>query len=240
MAAQAESERPPVLDRGWIHQPCTRLVVSWMMAGGIGLVAVWETLELTRIVVRDRPVYDHLFFALLVFLVGSGLGLLHGGVLAYLARAEFDDVSCARRRLLAALVAALPAGAAAFVVASWLSLSTVALQTGPPALWLLAMLGWFLAAVVWGTAGYQALAALRLAYARWVGGAFGLAGAVLSFGLIFLVWLRYAMGTSTPLEVDVIAGSMVAFLVTVWLVVPAVTVIGLAIVGARARRGQMV
>lgn len=220
----------------WLQRRSTRLVIGWMAAAGIGMVAVWETLELTQVVFRGRPVYDDVFFVFLLFLVGSGLGLLHGAALAYLGRADAMPSKEVIKNLFRALIGAAPVGLLAFVVASWISLSTVALQTDRGGLWILALLGWLVAALLWGYVDYQSVIALRIAYGRWVGGWAGAAAAVLGFGVLLFLWLARTSGGGAPPEVDVVAGFLVAFLVAVWIGIPAVTVIVLLIGGASRRR----
>jgi len=210
-----------------------------MAAGGTGMVAIWESLEMSQIIMRGRAVYDNLFLALALFLLGTLLGLLHGSVLAYVGRSDFCSTRRTRQQLLRAFVASVPLGLVALVVASWLSLTSVALQSGPRLLWALALLGWLASAGMWGYAAYESTGACRIAFARWAGGAIGLAVAGLAFVLVFLLSLVYTSGEGPPLEVDLVAAWFVSFLATVWIVIPFLTILSLAIVGSRFRRQHL-
>lgn len=203
-------------------------MLGWTAVGGIGMVAVWETLELTQVVVRGRAVYDDVFLVLLLFLVGSALGVAHGSVLAYLGRADERSPREALGILARALIGTAPMGLLAFAVASWVSLTTVALQNDRGSLWILAGLGWLVAAVLWGYVGHESVAAVRSAYRRWTGGGMGVVGVGLAFIAVLVLWLLRTSGGGAPPEVDVVGALLIAFLATVWVGIPLITLITLA------------
>lgn len=196
-----------------------RLEVAWAMAGGImaggPLVA--------SIMLSGRASSSMLMtITSVLFVIGGGLGLLHGAVLGYLGR----DQGCSGHRAVQSLVmgvfVAVPALLLAWLIALWIGLTAAALSLHWYALLGIVAVGWVLAGVIccWGAwQGWLAMGNMLERWPRYRAGIVVLAVVFVFLLVSFLVWQPEIWWTE--LRVTGVGAVLLAVGVTIWVAAPA-------------------
>ncbi|MDX1673781.1 MAG: hypothetical protein R3314_03170 [Longimicrobiales bacterium] len=204
-----------------------QVATSWGVAGGL----------VASVVVTVHVLLGQLSSSLgfvtttVFFLIGSLIGYLHGGILAYLGRPDIDRHVALHRLMLAALYA-VPAMVVGWVAAMLLVMSAASLLAGRPAALLVSLIGWAatVAGLVWAVV--ETRAAVQNLCRRWPGAR----ALLVVLGLAFLALLPVFI-VSRPtiwivgMEPSATAAGVMAAGAALWIVGPLAT---LVLLGVRA------
>lgn len=204
-----------------------RIVVSWAMGGGMvagGFLVAVMTLA------NRMSSSGILQLSLLLFGLGAGAGIAHGGLLAYLSR----DPARTRTQVLGVLVRSLlwviPGLATSWAAAFWISLTAGVLRSsafGAVAL-VGILLAWLFGLTVCGWAVWEGLRGLLAAWRRWP----DLRIASLVISVVFAA-LATAFVTWSPriwwtdVRMTGVGALVIALGATIWIALP-VVIAGLA------------
>jgi hypothetical protein len=199
-----------------------RIIFSWALAGGViagGLLVAATTLA-GRSSSGTAPQVATLFF-----LLGTGAGLAHGGLLGYLSRNPARTRREVTEILLRAVLLVLPVLVISWVATLTISLTAATLQADPAPLAQLATtaLAWVfgLAVSVW--AAWEGLQGILAAFRRWPD--FRLASVIMSvtFGALVTLFLSDPPNIwFTHLRVTSVGAVLLAFGASVWIALPVV------------------
>jgi len=199
---------------------CVRLVLSWTMAGGVagGGMSVGVLTAAGAV----NPGF-HLLIAPVLFLVGSLLGLAHGGVLAVVARTpEVGRGRAIGWACLAGLMA-LPLLLPAYVITAGISLTSVVVAEFSPGPFVLMLTAWTAGVAVCAWAAKEGWHAVARAYARWPQSRAGSVIAALFLVVVTAVLLRLRPEIAgTGLKVNGIGAVALAVVATIWIGLPLV------------------
>ena len=205
----------------WIGEP-GRVLIAWVAAGGI---VAGGFIPGTAAVLERASASIGLGTVGLLFVLGAAAGAVHGGLLGYIGRGAHEKPQALRSLAFGAIVA-IPCAGAAFLVATWISMSGMALNVAELHLQVGAGLGWIVGIAVSVWAAVEGWRAFRLAYERWHEPLLGTV--VLSFVFAFLV---YAFTRTNPeiwgtnVRVVGLGAVLLAFGATVWIALPVVAVL---------------
>ncbi len=207
-----------------------KVAESWGVAGGLlgaGVASV-------HMVAGGLSSSLGFLTATILFVAGSLVGFLHGGMLGYLGRPAEVTRKLALRRLVLAAFYAVPAMLVGWLFALALALSASGLATRRPELLVLSAIGWLglVGAVSWAVV--ETRRALPHLCARWPGARGGLTILVLAFLALLPFFLIsrpevWVLGV-TPTET---AAVFMAVLATLWIGGPLVS---LGVLALRAWR----
>ena len=199
-----------------------RIVVSWSMGGGVvagGLLVAAMTLA------NRLSSSGVLQLSLLLFVLGAGAGLAHGGLLGYLGR----DPARTRTEVIGVLIRALPWAIpglmASWAAASWISLTAAVVRgsvVGIPVVGGL-LIAWAFGLLVCGWALLEGARGMIAAWRRWP----DLRVASVVISVVFAV-LATVFVTSHPriwwtdVRVTGIGAFILALGATVWIALPVV------------------
>jgi len=213
--ATSDQPRPP-----WIGVP-GRVLIAWVVAGGI---VAGGFLPGTAAVLERTSASIGLGAVALLFVLGAAAGAVHGGLLGYIGRGPVEK-DLALRSLVVGAVVAIPSAGVAFLVASWASMSGMALTVAELHLQIGAAVSWALGIGVSVWAAIEGARAIRAAYERWNEPLLGTV--LLSFVFAFLA---YAFTRTNPeiwgtnVQVVGLGAVLLAFGATVWIALPVVAV----------------
>lgn len=222
-------------DRTRLLEDTGLMIVLWTVGGGVVFTCLWETLEITQVLLRGYAIHDDMALAVLVFLSGALFGLAHATAFGYLGRPNSVNTTAWKSQLLRGTLVAIPATAAAFAVTWPISLTSWSVQADESTAWLVPTLSWGMAALLVLSAAYGSRGVIGRAYARWPMRRLCMLLSAGVFLASLAIGLRLARAFTTPPEVEVMASMLLALLVTLWVAVPALTVA--ATITARYRAG---
>jgi hypothetical protein len=221
MWASAEFERGP----GWLRPlglglASTRLVLSWVLSGGI-MAGGFFVAALT---LSDRVSSSFLTSVVLVlFIAGSAAGSVHGTLLSYLGRPADLSRKDWARAMGRVGVWLLPSVAAGGLVAFWIGLTAAALAIGRPSILAGVVVGWMVgtATCMWGALeGWRAI--LR-AMQRWPELRFGTALILITFAVLCTAFLATRPTVwFTDLRVQGVSAVVLALGASLWIATPVV------------------
>jgi hypothetical protein len=199
-----------------------RIVISWSMGGGIvggGLLIAAMTLA-NRLSSSGLPQLSLLLFAL-----GAGAGIAHGGLLGYLCRDPARTRTEVLGVLLRALLWAIPGMLASWAAAFWISLTAAVLHSQGIGWAAVAgiLLSWLIGLSICAWAAWEGARGMRAAWQRWPD--IRIASVVIS--VVFAV-LATAFTTLHPqiwwtdVRVTGVGALILAFGATVWIALPVV------------------
>lgn len=198
-----------------------RTAVSWAMAGGVvlgGLAVAIGTL------IGKMSAQSLLLTSTGLFIVGALLGFVHGAVLGFVGRAEEVTKREALHRLTLAVVYAIPGLAVAWLVSNWIAMTVIAQYAGRVLPMVGVGAGWLagFGIVLW--AGVQGWTALKSGFARWPEWKAGTTIVALTFAalLVSLLVDRPAL-LGLRLNLTPVGATLLAALISLWLVGPVVT-----------------
>ena len=205
-----------------------QVATSWGVAGGL----VASVVVTVHVLVGQLSSSLGFVTTTVFYVIGSLIGYLHGGILAYLGRPAVADRRTALHRLALASVYAIPAMVVGWVAAMLLVMSAASLLAGRPAALLISLIGWVAAAggVVWAVV--ETRAAVRNLFRRWPGAR----AIAVVLGLAFLALLPVFI-VSRPtiwivgMEPSATAAGVMAAGATLWIVGP---LAALVLLGVRA------
>lgn len=205
-------------------RPVGRVAISWCMAGGVvagGLLVVSITLA-GRLSAGGISVV-----AATLFVMGAAAGLVHGGLLGYLARDPGVPRKDAFRQLGLAALWLIPALALSGLAAMWMSLTAAALSGSLPATATAGVaFGWMLGLALCAWAVAEGWMALSRAFRRWPDyrwGALILSGV---FGVLVAIFHTVRPEIwFTDLRVTGFGAIFLALVATVWIGLPVAIVL---------------
>ena len=227
-----ERMRPQPLRSGTAQAPgtapgeratCGWLVFSWTLAGGVALGGI--LVSLLTIAGMVAPGLQ-LLAAPVLFLLGSFLGAVHGGLLAVVGRPRGLSRGVAIRAAAKGFLLGIPALFPAWVVTAGISLTAALVAQWRPT-WAVASLGaWFFGLALCGWAAHCGWAALRRAYVRWPESR---AGSILTGGILVAACVA-ALRTEphvwgTDLRLNGVGALLAALALTLWVGFPLVFVV---------------
>lgn len=201
----------------------TRVVVSWVAAGGItagGLligVAALGSAEMGHGLLPLAPV---------LFVVGAIGGLLHGSILAYVGRPQGVSTHATAVALVWGVVLSVPALTVAWVATAWISLTSAVMALHAWTTTLLALAGWAVGLAVCCWAAAEGWKAFLAAFSRWPESRPGALLLVLAGVAFAVVFVRYRPEIwMTDLRVTGIGALILALVATVWIALPVIVVL---------------
>ena len=212
-------------------------MLSWVAAGGVAFGGVLVgSLTITGYVSPGLQ----LLAAPVLFLLGSLLGAVHGGVLAIAGRPDTLTRGAAVRRVLLASLISIPVMGATWVVTAGISLTAALVREWRFDWGILSLGGWIfgLALCLW--AALEGWRALRTAYGRWPEGRLctALTTGILVVASALLIRARPSIW-GTDLRLNGFGALAVALAVTLWIGFPLVWAVlhALSEAGPRAPAG---
>ncbi len=160
-----------------------QVATSWGAAGGL----------IGAVVVTIHMVLGHLSASIgfltvtILFVAGSLVGFLHGGIVGYLSRPPHVSRLLALKRVALGGIYAVPAMLLGWMFALSLALTPAALISRAPGMVLLAAMGWVGAGGVFAWAALETRLALPHLFERWPGSR----AAAVTLGLLFLALLPF-------------------------------------------------
>lgn len=238
MSEHAERMDPERFGRLWKEHECGRVALSWALAGGV----LAGGFLLFSVSVAGATSSGSLPGATTVlFFLGGLAGVVHGGILGYLAR----DPARTRRQAMASLGLAagglLVLGPLAWFVALHLALTIPFWSRG-----IFAMGGvsisWVLGAGLCLWAAWEGWHALRRAFSRWPERRLG---SVILAVVLAVLMVRFVFGRpaiwGTEVQVKGVGAVILALGATVWIALPVVLAVlhgGHRLLGNRFGRGR--
>lgn len=218
-AVRMPQQEPEPLPRG-IGLP-GRVAVTWATAGGL-LVGGFLVAAMT---LAGRLSGSGLLVTSAgLFVIGAALGFVHGGVLGWLGRPKEMSKRATAGALGRAALYALPAVTVGWIVAGWIAMTVVALYTGEVLPLVAAGGAWLVGIALVGWAGVEGWRAVRLAYARWPQARLGTALVAAAYGALLVLFLvDRPVVWGLELRVTEVGAVLLAGLVALWVVGPAVT-----------------
>ena len=194
-----------------------QVATSWGVAGGL----------VAAMVVTIHMMLGQLSSSLgflttsLFFLVGSLVGYLHGGILAYVGRPGDVERRLALHRLALASLYAVPAIVAGWIVSMILAMSAASLLAGRVIALMVSLIGWLAAAGLITWAVVETRGAVANLCRRWPDAR----GLLLALGLAFLALLPVFVVTRPAIWVvgvkpTATAAAIMALAASVWIVGP--------------------
>lgn len=200
-----------------------RVALAWAMAGGVlagGLLVTSVTLAgrmSSSIAISSSTI---------LFLLGAGAGFVHGGLLGYLGRGlQCPGSDCLRGLAVAALLA-VPAGAAAWLLSMYVSLTAASIATGDVALMVPVIAAWIGCSILFAWAAWEGWRALRNTFRRWPEYRVGTAFLLLILAALLISFLAERPEIwFTDIQLSGAGAVLLAFGATVWIAVPVVVVL---------------
>ena len=222
MESHPVAPEAPSEDRSpWLGLP-GRVLVAWVMAGG---VIAGGFIPGTASVLQRTSASVGLGAVALLFGLGAAAGLAHGGLLGYIGRKAQQRRGDAIRSLVLGAVVAVPCAAIAFLVATWISMSGMALSLDELNVQVGSAVGWAAGIALCAWAALDGWRAFRGAYERWNESATG----TILLSVIFAL-LAYAFTRTNPeiwgtnVRVVGVGAVLLAFGATIWIALPVVAV----------------
>lgn len=220
-APPAESPLRRFLHLGFC--PCSRVQLSWSMAGGVGFggVLVAVLVLMGQVSVSFAPQLTAIFFV-----AGALAGLVHGALLGYVGREPCRTRGTTVAALLAGLPWVVPALVLSWVVSTWITLVS-ALSSSPTAFRIAGVVaGWLAGAAICGWAAVEGVGAVRRVYTRWPEYRMGTlitAGLFLVLAVLFVaerpeIWF-------TDVRVTGMGAVILALGATVWIGLPTIVLV---------------
>jgi hypothetical protein len=198
-----------------------RVIVTWGVAGGLALGGFL----VAGMTLAGRLSGNALLTtALVLYVIGALLGLVHGAALSYFGRPDGTTPRQAFGRIAMGLLYAIPALIVGFLAAGWIAMSSVALYLGRALPMVGAGIGWLVGAVLVLVAVLSGLEALRNAYARWEDRRLGtvlVAGTFAALLVLFLADRPELWGTR--FRVTEVGAVLLAAVGAFWIAGPVVT-----------------
>jgi hypothetical protein len=198
-----------------------RVIVTWGVAGGLALGGFL----VAGMTLAGRLSGNALLTtALVLYVIGALLGLVHGAALAYFGRPDGTTARQAFGRIGMGLLYAIPALIVGFLAAGWIAMSSVAVYLGRILPLVGAGIGWLVGAVLVLVAVLSGLEALRNAYARWEDRRLGsvlVAGTFAALLVLFLADRPELWGTR--FRVTEVGAVLLAAVGAFWIAGPVVT-----------------
>jgi hypothetical protein len=197
------------------------VAAAWAAAGGSAAGVLLAALLLLGRLHPDGSV----FFAVVLAVTGSVLGLVHGAILGYLGRGEAGGPVRGLLDRGYGAVTIVMALLGSWALAIWLVMSAVLLRSGSVWGWPALLAGGAAAAAAAGWATLVGWRSLEAAYTAWpdhrIGS--GLAGGSFLVLCLALFGVRPAI-PGTSLELPLVAWVLIAAIATIWIAMPAIVV----------------
>ncbi len=199
--------------------PCARIVVSWAVAGSVAAGGL--SLGVTALADPAR-VQDLLPLAPVLFVLGAGAGLVHGGILAYVGRPPTMTGRAAMAQTGVGVALAIPVLLVAWVATAWISLTAAVLTLRSPGTTVLTLIGWIagIGACCW--AALEGWRALARAFARWPESR---PGSLLISGTLATLALLIVLHRAPLFHLTDFGALLLALAATLWVATPAVIVV---------------
>ncbi len=195
-----------------------RLEISWAMGGGI----VGGGPLVASVLMSGQASSSMLLtMTTLLFLIGGGLGLVHGALLGYLGRDTEMSSLEALESLVVGVFLAIPALVFAWLVAAWIAMTAPALSMGEAMVVGIVAAGWVVGAAICCWGAWQGWQALQNILDRWPAHRPGVVilAVVLVFLLVsFLSWQPEVWGTD--MRVTGVGALLLAIGATIWIAAP--------------------
>lgn len=213
-----------------------RIVVSWSMGGGVvagGLLMAAITLS-GRLSSSAVPQ-----LSTLLFILGAGAGIAHGGLLGYLCRDPARSRSEVVGTLVRALPLAIPGLLLSWAAAFWMALTAAVIQTSGPGVLVLGglLVSWVFGLLVCIWAAWEGIRGMVAAFRRWP----DLRVASVVISVVFAVLATVFVTTHpqiwwTDVRVTGVGALILALGATVWIALP-VVIAALGLLHRVARKG---
>jgi len=198
-----------------------RVTVLSAMAGGVAIGGV-----LVAAMTLGGQLSGHALFlnSSAVFIVGAGLGLLHGAPLGFFGRPQDTSARQAAGQMALAVLYAVPGLAVAWLASIWVAMSLIASYTGSFGAVAGVAVGWVGAAAILMVASVQGWRALKNAYARWPERRAGTLLVAASFAALLITFLADRPEIwGIRLRVTDTGAVLLSALLAVWVFGPMVT-----------------
>lgn len=202
------------------------VLIAWSLAGGLLLGGA----AVVGLLVTDRlSAHAFLMMSVLLYMVGAGLGLLHGVVLGLLGRPEGTTRREAAGQMAHGLIYLAPALLLGWLTAGWVAALPIALHGHKFLGTAMSVLAWVIMAGAVAFAGSAGLDAAKLAYRRWQDRVPGTIAVIATFAALALtVAVRRPQIWFTDIRLTGIGAAVFVFAATFWFYGPIIT-IGLAL-----------
>ncbi len=202
------------------------VLIAWSVAGGLLLGGA----SVAGLLATDRlSAHAFLMMSVLLYMVGAGLGLVHGLALGIFGRAEGTTPRQAAGQMAHGTIYLVPALLLGWLTAGWVAALPIALHSHKILATGMLVFAWVIMA---GTAAFAVSAGLdaaKLAYRRWPDRVPGTIGVVATFlALAVMVMVRRPQIWFTDIRLSGIGAVVFVFAATFWFYGPIITT-GLAL-----------
>jgi len=199
-----------------------KVAVAWAVAGGV-LVGGFLVAAMTLL--GQLSGHALLLTCTGLFVVGSVLGFVHGGVLGWLGRPKEMTGAQAAGSLALGGAYAIPALLVAWLVTGWIGMTSIALYAGKTGAIVGCGVAWLAGLGLVFLAAEQGVGALRSAYRGWSNARAGTLLVAALFGGLLAVFLSERPEIwGLELRVTSVGAVLLALAATLWLAGPMITV----------------
>lgn len=198
-----------------------KVAVSWAVAGGV-LVGGFLVAAMT--LTGQLSGHALLLTCTGLFVVGAGMGYVHGAVLGWMGRPKEMTREAAIGSLAMGAAYAIPALLVAWLVTGWVGMTSLALYAGKTAAVVGCGVAWLVGFALVVVAVEQGWGALRSAYAGWSNARAATLLVAMLFGALLAVFLSEQPSIwGLKLRVTPVGAVLLAVAATLWLAGPMIT-----------------